>query len=146
SLAFFLLAAVAANAGLWVVLHENQKAFLHHPQLWVVPLALVILGTGEVNRDRLTRPQHAALRYTALTIIYVASTAETFLGLGGEAWRPLLLIGLAVVGVLLGMVLRVRAFLYLGSGFVLMGVLALVWHAAMRGGLLVWLLAGLSLG
>jgi hypothetical protein len=146
ALGFALLAALAGNVGLWVVLHENQKAFLDYPQLWLVPFALTVLVAAHLNRDRLSRRQLVTLRYAALTVIYLASTAETFLtGLGHHAVRPLVLIGLSLLGVFTGMLLRVRAFLFLGSGFVGLGAFALVWHAAQQHSWL-WYVAGIVLG
>jgi hypothetical protein len=101
---------------------------------------------AQLNRDRLSRGQLAALRYAALTVLYLASTAETFLtGLGQDVTRPVVLIGLALLGVFAGMLLRVRAFLFLGAGFVGLGVVALVRHAA-ESGSWVWYAAGLVLG
>lgn len=146
SLGFALLAALAANGGLWAILHENQIAFIHHPQVWLVPLALTVLVAGHLNRDRLGRRQLAGLRYGALSVLYLASTAETFLaGLGHDAWRPVLLVVLSVGGVFAGMLLRVRAFLFLGALFVSLGVLALVWHAAQSQAWL-WYVSGIALG
>ena len=85
------------------------------------------------------------MRYTALTVIYLASTADAFVGLGQEVWRPLVLIGLALAGVFLGMLLRVRAFLFLGTAFVALGMFTLVWHAATAREW-VWYAAGIALG
>src|SRR5262249_18380921 len=118
TLAFALLGALAANVGLWVVLQENQVAFLRYPQLWLVPFALTTLVAAHLNRDRLKPAQLTVLRYLALTVVYVSSTAETFTGLGHDVVRPLVLVGLALLGVFVGMLLRVRAFLFLGAGFV----------------------------
>jgi hypothetical protein len=150
SLAFLLLATAAANVGLWLVLHQNQLAFMRYPQLWLIPLALSVLGAEHLNRDRLTRGQRNAIRYLALSAIYVSSTAETFLaGLGQDALRPAALVGLSVLGVLVGMLLRVRAFLFLGSGFLLLGLFAVIRHAAVAAedrGRVVWLVAGIVLG
>jgi hypothetical protein len=146
SLGFALLAALAGNAGLWAVLHENQVAFVHHPQLWLVPLALTVLVAAHVNRDRLGRGQLAGLRYAALTVLYLASTAETFLvHLGRDPWQPLVLVGLSLAGALAGMLLRVRAFLFLGTAFIGLGVFALVWHAA-QGQSWLWYASGIVLG
>jgi hypothetical protein len=145
-LGFALLAALAGNVGLWVVLHERQVAFLRYPQLWLVPFALTVLVASHLNRDRLSRGQVTTLRYAALTVLYLASTAELFLtGLGHDVTRPLVLVGLALLGVFAGMLLRVRAFLFLGAGFVGLGVLALVWHAAESRSWL-WYVAGIVLG
>jgi hypothetical protein len=150
SLAFLLLATAAANVGLWLVLHQNQLAFVRHPQLWLIPFALSVLGAEHLNRDRLTRGQRNGVRYLALSAIYVSSTAELFLaGLGQDAVRPAALVGLSVLGVFLGMLLRVRAFLFLGSGFLLLGLFAVIRHAAHAAadrGRIVWLVAGIITG
>jgi len=150
SLGFALLAALAANVGLWLVLHQNQLAFIQHPQLWLIPLALSVLGAEHLNRDRLSKTQRNTIRYLALTAIYISSTAETFLtGLGQDAVRPAVLVGLSVLGVFVGMMLRVRAFLFLGSAFLLLGIFAVIRHAAHAAedrGRIVWLVAGIVLG
>jgi hypothetical protein len=130
SFRFALLAALCANMGLWVLLHLNQLLFLEHPQLWLIPLALIALVSEQVNRDRLTPLQSANLRYFALIVIYLSSTADMFLaGLGQSVVLPLVLAGLSVLGVLAGMLLRVRAFLFLGATFLLFDILTLIWHA-----------------
>jgi hypothetical protein len=150
SLALALLALVAGNIGLWLVLQNNQLAFIEHPQLWLIPLALSILGAEALNSDRLSRGQRNALRYLALTAIYISSTAETFLlDLGRDPVRPAVLVGLSVVGVFVGMLLRVRAFLFLGAGFTFLGILGLIRHAALAAadnGPIIWLVAGIVLG
>jgi hypothetical protein len=48
---------------------------------------------------------------------------------GMQFWSPILLLTFAVLGVLLGVALRVRAFLYCGSLFVAIGLVGMVWHA-----------------
>jgi hypothetical protein len=150
SLGFALLAACAANVGFWLVLHRNQLAFVEHPQLWLIPFALTVLAAEHLNRNRLTRKQRNAIRYLALTVIYVSSTAETFLaGLGQDPIRPVVLVVLAVLGVFAGMLLRVRSFLFLGALFLLLGIFALIRHAAHAAedrGRIVWLIAGIVLG
>jgi hypothetical protein len=146
SLSLALVAAVAGNAGLWALLHEHEIDFLRYPQSWIVPPALTLLVAAQLNRDRLRRGQIQGLRYAVLGVAYAASTMDTFLaGPAQEAWRPLALIGLSVAGVLAGMLLRIRAFLYLGSAFVLLGIVALVWHAA-ESRTWVWSAFGVGLG
>jgi hypothetical protein len=127
---FALIGALAANLGLWVLLHQNEVSFLKHPQLWLIPLALIGLAAEHLNRDRLTQNQSAALRYLALVVIYVSSTADMFIAGLGQSWgMPLALAVLSVLGILAGMALRIRAFLYLGSTFLLLVVLTMIWHA-----------------
>jgi hypothetical protein len=43
SLRYALLAALAMNVALWCLLHHYGWEFLVHPQLWLVPLALIVL-------------------------------------------------------------------------------------------------------
>jgi hypothetical protein len=42
----------------------------------------------------------------------------------------MILAGLAVAGALAGIMLRIRAFLYLGTSFTLLALITMVWHAA----------------
>src|ERR1700677_3557478 len=61
---FALLAALAANFGLWVIYaHHDPLSFLIHPQVWLVPLGLIILAAEHVNRPHLTHGQSLAVRY-----------------------------------------------------------------------------------
>ena len=41
-----------------------------------------------------------------------------------------MLAGLSIVGVLAGILLRVRAFLYLGMTFLVVALMTIIWHAA----------------
>jgi hypothetical protein len=148
SFPFALLAALAGNAGLWALLHHNNLAFLAHPQMWLIPLALVILVAEHLNRDRLSEPQSSALRYLSLLAIYVSSTADMFIaGLGQSPVWPLVLAILSVTGVLAGILLRVRAFLYLGTTFLFVVITSMIWHAAVnRHQMWVWWASGIVLG
>jgi hypothetical protein len=127
---FALLASVAANMGLWVLLQDSGFYFWKHPQMWVIPLALVVLAAEQLNQDRLKESQSAAIRYLALIVIYVSSTADMFIAGLGKSWElPLALMVLSVLGVLSGVLLRVRAFLYLGSSFLALVIVTMIWHA-----------------
>jgi hypothetical protein len=125
------LAALAANIGLWAALHESGIEFLHHPQLWLIPIALAALVAEYLNHDRLSTAQSTAFRYLALSVIYLSSTAEMFIAGLGKDWRlPLVLMLLSVAGVLAGLLLRIRSFLWLGIVFLLLDITAMIWHAA----------------
>jgi hypothetical protein len=130
SWSFALFGALAANVGLWVLLQEHEVHFLKHPQFWLIPIALIGLAAEQLNRDRLTPNQSNALRYLCLIVVYVSSTADMFIAGLGNSWEmPLLLTVLSLLGMLAGMALRIRAFLYLGSSFLLLVVLTMIWHA-----------------
>lgn len=132
STGFGLLAALAANGGLWHFLHRLEGVgLLEHPQLWLIPPALCVLAAAYLNRDRLTAQQMTTIRYITSLTIYLSSTADIFLqGVAQAPWLPVALAVLAVLGVLVGIMLRVRAFLFLGSGFLLLAIVTMIWHVA----------------
>jgi hypothetical protein len=148
SFRFALLAALAANAGVWVLLQQGGIDFFRHPQFWLIPLAMIVLVSEFYNRDRLTEVQSATLRYLGLIVIYVSSTADMFIeGVGNSALYPVILALLSVLGILSGMVLRIRAFLLLGLSFLMLVLLSIIWHAGVDRGQ-TWILwsAGIALG
>ena len=62
-------------------------------------------------------------------------------------WLPAVLAGLSILGVLAGIWLRVRAFLYLGTSFLLVALLTVIWHAAAsQQRTWIWWIAGLVTG
>jgi hypothetical protein len=144
-----LAAAALVNFGLWVLFgHHDRLTFLVHPQLWLVPVGLIVLAAEQINRARLRTAQALALRYAGLLLVYLSSTADLFItGLGSGVQLPLALALLSVAGVLLGILLRVRAFLFLGVAFLSLDVFAQIWHAAVdRAQTWVWWASGIVLG
>jgi hypothetical protein len=148
SFGWALLAALATNAGLWALLAHHEVPLAVHPQAWVIPLALIVLASEHVNRRRLRPHTAAGLRYLGVGMIYLASTADVFIaGVGQSLWLPVVLAVLCVAGILAGVLLRVRAFLFLGVGFLLLDVFAMIWHAAVdRQQTWVWYASGIVLG
>jgi hypothetical protein len=119
-----------------------------HPQLWLIPLALILLASEHHHRDRLNPEASAGLRYLGLGLLYVSSTADLFItGLGNSAVLPVVLAVLSVLGVLAGILFRVRSYLYLGVAFLAVDVLSMIWHAAVdRSQTWVWWACGVALG
>jgi hypothetical protein len=132
SFGFGLLAALAANGGLWYFLqHVEGFGLLEHPQMWLIPGAVCVLAAAYLNREQLTDQQMTTIRYLTSTTIYVSSTADIFLiGVAQNPWLPLVLAGLAIAGIFLGILLRVRAFLFLGTAFLLLAMFTIIWYAA----------------
>jgi hypothetical protein len=148
SFRFALLAALAANFGLWVIFANVQNLrFVAHPQLWLIPLALILLIAEHLNRDRLTPAQGTALRYLALTVLYLSSTADMFLAKIDNLVMPIVLAVLSLLGVLAGILLRVRAFLFQGLTFLFVVVFTMIWRAAVDyRHTWVWYVSGIVLG
>lgn len=132
SFGFGVLAALAANGGLWYFLHQQEGlGFLSHPQVWLVPPALCVLAAAYLNRNQLGEGQMTAVRYLTSMTVYVSSTADIFLnGVAQAPWLPLVLGFFSILGVLAGIMLRVRAFLFLGVSFLCLALFTIIWHAA----------------
>jgi len=130
SLALAALAILTGNTGLWVLWHRCGLSFYDRPQLWLIPIALAVLVAEHLDRRRLSDAQRAAIRYVALSVIYVSSTTEFWRGIGQSVALPLVTIFLAVLGVLAGILLRVRSFLYLGVTFLLVVIVRMIVYAA----------------
>jgi len=149
SFVFGLLAAVAGNAGLWYVLHRTPDyQFLQHPQLWLIPVALSVLLAAYLNEKNLTEDQMAGIRYLALVTIYVSSTADIFInGVANSPWLPLILASFSLVGVFAGIVFRIRGLLLLGSVFLLLSIVTMIWYASANfGWTWLWYVAGIVTG
>lgn len=142
-----LVAALAANFGLWSLWRHTEVSFLVHPQFFLIPLALIVLAAEYIQRERLSAQQAQSLRYAALTLLYLSSTADMFIaGLDQVGW-PLFLMLLCVIGVLLGMLFEVRAYLFLGTGFLFLVIFSMIWHAAVdKQQPWVWYASGIALG
>jgi hypothetical protein len=145
---YALLAVLAANVALWCLLRHYGWSFLVHPQMWLVPLALIVLAAEHLNRRRLTPNQAATMRYAGLGGLYLSSTADMFIaGLGHSLILPLVLALLSVLGVLAGIALRVRAFLLMGVGFLGVVIFSMIWHAAVDlAQTWLWWASGIALG
>ncbi len=144
-----ILGALAVNGGLWHILNRSQGlAFIQHPQLWLIPAALSVLAAAYLSRKTLAAAQLTAIRSGCILTIYVSSTADVFIaGVGRAPWMPLVLAGLSILGVLVGMASRILSFLLLGVGFLLLSLLAMVWHAtASLGWTWLWWIVGLGAG
>jgi Na+/H+-translocating membrane pyrophosphatase len=142
-----VLAVLACNLGLWTVLYESSVLFVNHPQIWLIPIAIAALVAEYFHRDRVAEPQRLAVRYLALSVIYVSSTADMYIA-HLQDWRlALVLMLLCVAGVLLGIMLQVRSFLYLGVVFLVVDLASMLWYAAVdRGNTWVWYVSGIVLG
>jgi hypothetical protein len=146
---FGLAAALAGNGGLWYLLHETSDYhFYQHPQLWLIPAALSVLVAAHLNRKDFSESQMTGIRYLCLTTIYASSTADIFInGVATSPWLPLILAALSIAGVFAGMIFRIRAFLLLGSVFLLLAIATMIKFASVNfGWTWLWYVAGIVTG
>ncbi len=149
SFAFGLMAAVAGNGGLWYILHRTDNyQFLQHPQLWLIPIALSALLAAYLNEKDLSDDQMAGIRYLSLVTIYVSSTADIFInGVANSPWLPLILGSFSLAGIFAGIIFRIRGLLLLGSVFLLLSILTMIWYASVNlGWTWLWYVAGIVTG
>src|SRR5262249_36305467 len=127
-----IMATLAGNGGLWKLLAgAHDYGFDQHPQLWLIPGSLSVLVARDVNRDQLTKGQVTMIRYSTLMMIFVSSTSDIFInGVSESPGLTMILLVLSVTGVLAGLALRIRAFLFLGTSFLLLSLLAIIWTAS----------------
>src|SRR5262249_32432066 len=132
--AFGLLAALAGNGGLWKIFNGVEGGgFYEHPQLWLIPMALSVLVAAWINRNHLEPERMTAIRYACLMTIYVSSTADIFInGCAQSPWLPVVLAVLSVAGVIAGLTMQVRAFLFLGTAFLLLSIGTMIWTASVN--------------
>ena len=149
SFPFGVLAALAGNAGLWYAFQRTEDyQFFQHPQLWLVPVALSVLIAAYLNEDKLTEDQMTGVRYLALMTIYVSSTADIFInGVANSPWLPLILGSFSLAGVFSGILFRIRGLLLLGSIFLLLSIVTMIWYASANfGWTWLWYVAGIVTG
>ncbi len=126
-----IAATVAGNGALWALLDQNEWRPWENPQFWLIPPAVSVLIAAQINRHRLKSEVLSAIRYASLVVIYVSSTFEIFLHRAETSlWPPIILTLLSLFGALTGVLLQVRAFLYLGAVFTLLAMVSMVWHAS----------------
>ena len=149
SFAFGVMAAIAGNGGLWYLFHQSADyQFLQHPQLWLIPVALSVLLAVYLNEDDFTEDQMAGIRYLSLVTIYASSTADIFInGVANSPWLPLLLGSFSLAGVFSGIIFRIRGLLLLGSVFLLLAIITMIWYASANlGWTWLWYVAGIVTG
>jgi hypothetical protein len=147
SFRFALAASLAANFGVWVLLQGHGPSLLAHPQIWLIPLALIVLVSEVINRERLSRELSTGLRYLGLGLLYVSSTADLFIAHLNDPVLAIVLAVLSVLGVLAGILFRVRSYLYLGVAFLVLDIFSMIWHAAVDlSQAWVWWASGIVLG
>ncbi|MGI9519793.1 MAG: hypothetical protein ACR2NP_22255 [Pirellulaceae bacterium] len=124
-------AIVLGNLALWVFYSRFPNfSFFDHPQLWLIPPAVSVLIAGHLAAGSLSRQQLALLRYLCVAVIYISSTFEIFIsGIGDQLWPPMVLAVISILGIMLGMIFQVRAYLFLGSLFLLLAMITMVAHA-----------------
>ena len=105
-------AAVLFNAFLWLAWYRMGWRLAENPQFYLIPVGFTTILFGEVNRQELGKSAVNGLRNLGLVIIYASLAAPIWQTQSFGAWLTLLL--LSLVGIFVGIGLRVQSFLWLG--------------------------------
>ncbi len=112
-------ALINAALYLWIPLWSQKSSLM---QLYAVPASVTVLAILHLHRKELRRSVLNASRLTAVCVLYAAVSLDLFL-------RPelsvfILALGLSLAGIIAGIAMRIRAFLYGGVVFLVMNVLS----------------------
>jgi len=102
---------------LWVPAWAHTYRVL---QLYTIPAVLSVLWLLHVHRHELRPPVLHSCRLAASSLLYVSATLDVFLRT--EVTVFLAALGVSLVGIIIGIALRTRAFLYAGTSFLVLNV------------------------
>jgi hypothetical protein len=113
------LGVLALNGAvyLWAPLWADRYGLW---QLYIVPAAVSVLALLHLHRRELRPKVLSAARLAALSALYAGAGLDVFLR--PELWVFALALALAMTGIVLGIALRVTAFLYAGVAFLVLNV------------------------
>jgi hypothetical protein len=113
------LGLLAINAAIYLWLPDWSERFGLF-QVYLVPAALTVLLLLHLHRHELKRGVLHAARLGTLAALYAAATLDVFLV--DSLWVFALALAVSLAGILLGISLRIRAFLYAGVVFLVLNV------------------------
>ena len=102
---------------LWVPAWAHTYRVL---QLYTIPAVLSVLWLLHVHRHELRPPVLHSCRLAASSLLYVSATLDVFLR--AEVTIFLAALGVSLVGIIIGIALRTRAFLYAGTSFLVLNI------------------------
>ena len=142
---FAYVSTAVANATMIAWAHKLGWAFTVHPQIFLWPVGLSLLGVAQVQRTTLPAAAVRALRGIGACIIYGSMATAIFTDVRHQNLEMILLAIAAVAGIAAGIGFRIRAFLYAGFGFLIFDVGYMVFRAG-REDAWIWWMAGIVLG
>jgi hypothetical protein len=114
-----VMAAVGYNLAIAMVWMQQG---IGDPQFYAIPAGVSLIVLGQLFSSSIGEAWHGRLRTVAILLIYVSSSYRTLLF---EDFTYLLAcVALCVVGVAVGIAMRVRVYLYLGTAFLVTSVVA----------------------
>jgi hypothetical protein len=113
------LGVTVLNIGLYLWVPSWAHRF-HLGQLYIIPAAMSMLWLLHFHRRDVRPAVLHSVRLATMSILYASATSDVFLRASVMVFVAAL--GLSLVGVMVGIALRVRAFLYAGMAFFVLNV------------------------
>jgi len=115
----FYLGVLALNGAiyLWAPLWAQQYGLW---QFYLIPAAVSVLALLHLHRRELRPRVLNGARLAALSVLYAGAGLDVFLQ--PQLWVFALALALALAGMLIGIALRIRAFLYAGVAFLVLNI------------------------
>ena len=129
-------AAVFYNAFLWLVWSRMGIELSRHPQFYLIPVGLSAILFAEVNRRELGREYANAIRSIGLMVMAVSTAVPMWQFQSLGAWLTLLL--LSLLGIFVGIGLRLQSFLWLGLVCFVFDVVYQLGYVSMNDALARW--------
>jgi hypothetical protein len=129
-------AAILYNVFLWFVWARVGWQLADHPPFFLIPAGLSAILFAEVNRQELGRQYVNAIRSIGLITIYMSLAVPIWQFQSFGAWLTLLL--LSLLGIFVGIGLRVQSFLWLGLVCVILDVVYQLGRVGMENALARW--------
>lgn len=125
------LGAAAMNFALLVFALASG---LEGVEVFLAPLGLMLLALGQIFASSLNDGARLTVRVLGALALYLPSALQVALQVGNarDGLYPVLFGAACLLGVGLGVVLRIRAYLALGTGFLALDVIASLFHAGRR--------------
>jgi hypothetical protein len=114
------LAAALVNVALYIWIPTAQQMTGLY-QVYVIPAALTVLVFAQLHRGDLNRQALTGIRFAASAVVLAVSTIEVFATDSLVCFVVVLF--LSLLGVVSGVALRVRPFVYIGCAFLVLNVL-----------------------
>jgi hypothetical protein len=128
---FGSLAAVAANIALVVFALAQGLTGI---EIWLGPLGLLVAAMSQIFAPKLTHSARSAVRITGGALLYLPSGLKLALRLGAaeDATYSVVFGAICLLGVVAGIVLKVRAYLALATLSLTLDVIANLVYAGLR--------------
>ena len=126
-----LCAALAANVALLTVALASR---IQGIEVYLAPLGLMTLLLGHIFRKGLPQRARDGVRVVGGLLLYVPSAVKITLeiGRGADTTYALVFAGVCLVAVVAGMLLQIRAYLFMGTLFLTLDVLANLVQTGLR--------------